>query len=443
MFPWLAHGHIFPYLELAKRILIRKNFHIYFCSTAINFSLINQFIHKNSLDNSIELVQLHLQPSIELPPHYHTTKNLPSNLVFTLLEAFAQRKSSFLDIINNLKPDLVIFDVFQPWAAKLALSLNIPAVHFAAFGAATLSFCHHHYNSWDENFPFLELCLKDHEKKSVDALVEFLQANVFGEDRNYFVNFKLSSEIILLKTSRGFEEKYIDYISAVCQKRILTVGSLVTSVCENAEENNSEVMQWLGKKNQYSTLYISFGSEYFLSKAEIEEISKGLELCDVNFIWVIRFPIEEKAITIEETLPEGFLERVKNRGKVVTGWAPQANILAHHNTGAFISHCGWSSLNESIYFGVPVIGMPMKLSMFVDARMLVDVGACVEVKRDENEVYKGKHIAKVINEVILEKKGKGLRQRAQELSQKMRMEEELALDETAEQLWQLCLKNKG
>ncbi|KAI3459674.1 hypothetical protein Pfo_016337, partial [Paulownia fortunei] len=128
---------------------------------------------------------------------------------------------------------------------------------------------------------------------------QYLRANVYGEDEDYFVNYKLSSEIVLLKTSRGFEGKYIDYISAVFQKKMLTVGPLVTDV-NKIDEENSEVMQWLSKKENHSTVYISFGSECFLSKEEIEEIAKGLELCDVNFIWVIRFPVGEKTISIEE-----------------------------------------------------------------------------------------------------------------------------------------------
>ncbi|KAL0323499.1 UNVERIFIED_CONTAM: UDP-glucosyltransferase 29 [Sesamum angustifolium] len=124
MFPWLAHGHIFPYLELSKRLLIRKNFYIYIC---FNFP-INTF--SQHLSESIEVVQLHLQPSHELPPHYHTTKNLPSHLAFTLIKAFQTAESSFSDIITTLKPDLVIFDAFQPWAARHASSQGIPAVNF-------------------------------------------------------------------------------------------------------------------------------------------------------------------------------------------------------------------------------------------------------------------------------------------------------------------------
>ncbi|KAL8486225.1 hypothetical protein ACS0TY_023071 [Phlomoides rotata] len=403
MFPWLAHGHIFPYLELAKRILKHSNFHIYLCTTAINFTSINQFIHQNLLQNSIEVVELHLEPTPDLPPHYHTTKNIPSHLNLTLLKAFQTAKSSFSDLINNLKPHLIMYDIFQPWAASLASSRGVPAVHFAPFGAATMSFCHHHYARWDEHFPFPELCLKDHEKKSIDSLFEFMYYNVFDQDKDViFVNYKLSYEVVLLKTSKGFEGKYIDYVSFVTNKRILAVGTLVTDP-DQTEEESLEILQWLSRKKQNSTVYISFGSEYFLSKEEIEEIAKGVELCEANFIWVIRFPVMEKTMSIEEVLPQGFLDRVKDRGLVVSGWAPQANILLHPSTGAFISHCGWSSLNESIYYGVPVIGMPMKLNMFIDVKMLVDVGACVEVVRDENGVYNGDEIGKAINEVIVAK----------------------------------------
>ncbi|KAL8490693.1 hypothetical protein ACS0TY_022624 [Phlomoides rotata] len=443
MFPWLAHGHIFPFLELSKRILKTKNFRIYLCTTSINFSSINAFIHANMLQDSIELLQLQLEPNPHLPPHYHTTKNLPSSLNLTqLIKAFQTSKSSFSDIICNLKPDLVIYDVLQPWAAKIALSQGIPAVNFVIVGAATRAFMCHHYICWDDEFPFLELCLEGNGKKSLENVVEFIHANVFDQDKDHAsVNYRLSSEFVLIKTSRALEGKYIDYVSSVIRKRILAVGPLVTDIDKN-EEENSEILQWLSKKKLNSTVYISFGSEHFLSKEEIGEIAKGVELSGANFIWMIRFPVMEKKTSIEEVLPQGFLDRVKDRGLVVSGWGPQANILGHPSTGAFISHCGWSSLNESMYFGVPVIGMPMKINMFIDAKMLVNAGACVEVVRGDDGVYKGDEIGKAINEVIVEKSGGEMRRRAKELGEKMRMEEEEAMEGTAENLWQLCCRNE-
>ncbi|KAL8508107.1 hypothetical protein ACS0TY_018606 [Phlomoides rotata] len=125
-------------------------------------------------------------------------------------------------------------------------------------------------------------------------------------------------------------------------------------------------------------------------------MAKGLELCKgVNFVWIIRFPVMEKTMSIEEVLPQGFLDRVKDKGLVVSGWAPQANILRHPCTGAFVSHCGWSSVNKSVYNGVPVIGIPMGVDMFLNAKMLVNVGACVEVVREENSGFKGKEMRRL------------------------------------------------
>ncbi|KAL8519468.1 hypothetical protein ACS0TY_010412 [Phlomoides rotata] len=442
MFPWLAHGHIFPYLELAKRISKKKNFHIHVCSTAINLSSINQFIHKNSLAESMQVVELHLEPSPQLPPHYHTTKNLPSNLKRTLLEAFQTAKSSFSNIIATLKPNLIIYDIFQPWVPDLASQLSVPAVHFTPFGAAVMSYVHHHYVTWKHDFPFPELRLQDHVKKSVDEFIEFARARFYNQDKGMiFVNFNKSSEIALMKTSRGLEGKYIDYFSSIPNSRIIPVGPLVTSVDDKDDhihDEDTEILQWLSKKGQYSTVYISFGSEFFLSKEEIGEIAKGLELSGVNFIWGLRSPPGEKPNFAEEAIPGGFLERAGDRGRMVFGWTPQAKILAHGSTGAFLSHGGWSSINESMYYGVPMIVMPVILDAYVNAGMLGDAGAGVEVPRT------GEAVAEAINKVVVEKScAEGFRVRVGELSEKMRMEEEEEMNVAAEELWQIASKNKA
>jgi hypothetical protein len=79
MLPWIAHGHISPFLELAKK-LTKRNFHIFFCSTPINLRPIKEKLpQKYSL--SIQFVELHLPSLPELPPHYHTTNGLPPHLM--------------------------------------------------------------------------------------------------------------------------------------------------------------------------------------------------------------------------------------------------------------------------------------------------------------------------------------------------------------------------
>ncbi|XP_073133752.1 mogroside IIIx synthase-like [Henckelia pumila] len=438
MFPWIAHGHVFPFLELAKN-LSNNNFNIYFCSTAIILDSIKNSLQQQS-DSSIQLVELQLPSFPDLPPHFHTTKNVPPELMPRLFQAFQMSIPCFSDIIANLRPDLLVYDVFQPWAARKASSLNIPAIHFATTGAAGYSFFYHSFTVRDSAFPYPELYLKHYERKGLKAAVGQLitRDHEGGKDLS-FGHFTMSRDIILMKTCRGIEGKYVDYLSDLCKKNIVPVGPLI--VQSNNEEDGSEIVEWLSKKPELSTVLISFGSENYLCKDQMEEIAKGLELCDVNFIWVVRSPGTE-TININEAMPNGFLDRVKERGVVVQGWVPQAKILAHKSVGAFMSHCGMNSVMESFCFGVPVIAVPLKFDQPLNARLVVEAGAGVEVARDEEGNFKSDGVANAINEVMAKRSGEKLRFRAMELSEKMKNEEEDAMNKAAEELLQLCMKYK-
>ncbi|XVF75730.1 hypothetical protein PTKIN_Ptkin13bG0210300 [Pterospermum kingtungense] len=109
------------------------------------------------------------------------------------------------------------------------------------------------------------------------------------------------------------------HVSVAVNKKTVPVGPLVQDY-PNIEDDHErkEIMEWLSKR--------------------------------VNFIWVIRFPVGED-IKLEEALPQGFLERIGERGLVVEAWAPQAKILQHTSIGGFVSHCGWGSVMESLNLG--------------------------------------------------------------------------------------------
>ncbi|KAH0715277.1 hypothetical protein KY284_008182 [Solanum tuberosum] len=111
----------------------------------------------------------------------------------------------------------------------------------------------------------------------------------------------------------------------------------------------------------------------------------------VNFIWVVRPPLgfdNNMEFRAEEWLPERFVQRVfedQNRGLIVPKWAPQVEILAHKSVGAFLTHCGWNSVLESLENGVPLLGWPIAAEQFYNAKFLEqDVGVCVEVARGNN-----------------------------------------------------------
>ena len=139
-----------------------------------------------------------------------------------------------------------------------------------------------------------------------------------------------SSNIVLVNSFSKIEGKYADYLSVLTNKKIVPIGPLVADPIYLDHKHNN-VIQWLDAKDPRSTVFVSFGSEYFLSSDDLEAIAYGLEKSNVNFIWVLRFPKDPKRkLKISEALP-GFLERVTDRGLLVEDWAPQTAILAHES----------------------------------------------------------------------------------------------------------------
>ncbi|XP_030526772.1 UDP-glucosyltransferase 29-like [Rhodamnia argentea] len=428
MLPWLAHGHISPFLELGKR-LSKRNFHIYLCSTPVNLSSIKPKISEK-YSSSIELVELHLPSLPDLPPHYHTTKGLPPHLMNTLKVAFDMASPGFSNITKDLSPDLIVYDFLQPWAPEIARLHNIPAVNFWSAGAGIASFFFHAIKNIDGEFPLEAISLHDQERRKIDRMYENSAGGIKDRDRALQCVGK-SSGIILVKTFRELEGKYMDYLSSHVGKRVVPVGPLVQDPSQ--EDGDDNIIGWLDRKEKCSSVFVSCGTEYFLTEREREEIAYGLELSSVNFIWVIRFPVGE-SMELEEALPVGFLERVGDRGLVREGWAPQVKILEHRSISGFVSHCGWSSIMESMKLGVPIIAVPMQLDQPLNAQIVEKVGVGLEVKRSKSGELERGEIAKAIRSVVVEKDGEGVRKKAREMSASIRNKGERELDEVVDAL---------
>ncbi|XP_056169078.1 beta-D-glucosyl crocetin beta-1,6-glucosyltransferase-like [Syzygium oleosum] len=181
MLPWLAHGHISPFLEPAKG-LSRRNFHIYLCSTPVNLSSIKPKISEK-YSSSIGLIELHLPSLPNLPPHYHTTKGLPPHLMNTLKVAFDMASPSFSSIIKSLGPDLLIHDFLQPWAVEAAQSHSVPSVVFFSAGAGALSFMFHVIMNTGSKFPFEAIHLHDYERTKLIKLIDDSAGRLSNKDR--------------------------------------------------------------------------------------------------------------------------------------------------------------------------------------------------------------------------------------------------------------------
>ena len=95
---------------------------------------------------------------------------------------------------------------------------------------------------------------------------------------------------------------------------------------------------------------MAFGTTWPPGVAAIEEIVKAAkELPEVGFIMSLKEEWETHAIVKEANLSNVLLK----------GFVPQKELLNDDNVFAFLSHGGANSIQESMYYGVPLIGLPL------------------------------------------------------------------------------------
>lgn len=196
---------------------------------------------------------------------------------------------------------------------------------------------------------------------------------------------------ILFKSCTQMEGPYIDYVSNQLKKPIFLIGPVVPD--PNSGKLDEKWDSWLTQFPSKSVIYCSFGSETFLTDDQIMELALGLELIGLPFFLVLNFPANVDGVTeLNRTLPAGFLDRVKDRGVVHTGWVQQRHILAHESVGCYVCHAGFSSVIEGLVNDCQLVMLPLKGDQFFNSKVIgMELKAGVEVNRQDEDGYFGKN----------------------------------------------------
>lgn len=142
---------------------------------------------------------------------------------------------------------------------------------------------------------------------------------------------------------------------------------------------DTSCLSWLDSQLPASVIYVSFGSTGVFNQEQFNELALGLELSRKPFLWVVR-----EGINLN--YPEGFIENVTHRGKIVH-WAPQRRVLGHPAIGCFLSHCGWNSIMEGLISGVPFLCWPYFADQWHNQKYICDIWKCgLRVNCDENGI---------------------------------------------------------
>ncbi|XP_051159341.1 UDP-glucosyltransferase 2-like isoform X2 [Leptopilina boulardi] len=79
-------------------------------------------------------------------------------------------------------------------------------------------------------------------------------------------------------------------------------------------------------------------------------------------------------IVNKENLPPGLPKNV-----LIMSWIPQIPVLQHKNTKVFMTHGGLNSVQEGLYFAVPMIGFPLFGDQPLNIRLLADKNVAYEM----------------------------------------------------------------
>nr|GLL38633.1 UDP-glycosyltransferase 91A1-like [Ipomoea trifida] len=402
MLPWLAFGHIIPYLELAKLLAERGN-KISFVSTPRNIQRLPK-LHPNLVPN-IDLIGLPLPQVENLPEDAESTLDLPYDKVRYLKIAFDELQDSTLTFLQKLSPDWVIHDFASFRLVPIMEKLSIPNVYFSIVTASILVSLvgppsaiidgqdyrveAKHMTSKPKWVPFETTIMP----RYFEIMRLFNDAYIDGGNVSDVYRLAVTvkgASAVFVRSCYELEPEWLQLEEDVFGKPTIPVGLLPTTGYDDEEDDEEkksawlEIKEWLDKQEKGSVVYVAFGSETKPNQEELVEIALGLELSKLPFFWVYR---KQRGWADEEVtkLPEGFEERTRGRGVICTSWAPQLKILSHDSVGGFLTHSGWSSVVEALKFEKKLILLPFLADQGMIARLLVEKEMGYEIARDEND----------------------------------------------------------
>ncbi|KAI4295677.1 hypothetical protein L6164_035694 [Bauhinia variegata] len=438
-FPFPAHGHIIPIVDMAK-LFASRDVKATIITTPLNASHISKTIGKAQAPgtgNSIHVQTIRFSSAeAGLPEGCENIDAISSpDMLPNFFKAIGLLQEPLEQLLEQHHPHCLIADMFFPWATDSANKFGIPRLVFhgtgffslCAFESMRLYEPHKNVSSDDETFLIPNF--------PGDMKMTRMQMPTF-EDTNMirFMKSVRESELksygVIVNSFYELEQVYADHYSKVHGRKAWHIGPL--SLCngdieekaargkESAIDEN-ECLKWLDSKETNSVVYVCFGSISNFTESQLKEIAVGLEASGQHFIWVVKRSKED-----EEWLPEGFEKRMEGRGLIIRGWAPQVLILHHHAVGGFVTHCGWNSTLEGVSAGVPMVTWPVAAEQFYNEKLLTEVlkiGVPVGVKkwaRMVGDYINWQAIERAVNRIMKGEEAEEMRNRAKELSQMAR-----------------------
>ncbi|MCO5597810.1 hypothetical protein L7F22_051894 [Adiantum nelumboides] len=433
--PYPAQGHTNPVLSIA-RFLVANG--IFVTLVQASNGLIPQTNSTPSNGNHSAPAEASLMRHETIPSGFDNSKPLSTE---TLMASNDVMRNAFNELLQKLMlednaPVCLFIDSFFGWGHAMAVDFGLS--HVDLYTSAAFTFCLgiHLPDLVARGFiPAMEEGAKDRIIDFLPGLPtlriadlpnsftaeEGIQSTTFTFFSSVYEHAKMADRI-LVNTMYELETSVIKSLCKDDRLPLVPVGPLhmITKAPNlSVSQQDNDCLSWLDRQQQSSVLYISLGSIVSLEESTIAELAHGLEASGERFLWVIRRNMYNSKASVEDILPKGFMERTINRGLVIA-WAPQLAVLGHSSVGAFLTHCGWNSVLESLSNGLPMLGFPLMAEQITNLKLIVDdwkVG--LPLSQNQGNTQKVERICaqRAITSLMRGKEGLQVRARAREWKQ--------------------------
>ncbi|KAJ0775626.1 putative flavonol 3-O-glucosyltransferase [Helianthus annuus] len=395
-------GHIMSTIEMAK-VLVNRDQRL-----SVSVLLINPPLPVPTLityieslaKNTIERIRFIKVPQDQTPPKLDLKAFLVS--MYECINSHCKYiRNLLVDMINQPGSTRVVgfvVDVFCTGMIDVANEFNVPTYVFYTSNASLLGF----------NFYMETLCVDQDQKQDVIKLLSDSEGEMvvpsfvnpvpmkaFPADYQIQDGFDFlmcsfpelrKAKGIMVNTFLELETHAMKSFTDTNAPPVYPVGPVLNldGIVGEIDNRDVNVISWLDGQPPLSVVVLCFGSSGSFNEVQVKEIALGLERSGHRFVWSLRLTpdLEQSFSDPRMVLPDGFLERTLGKGKVI-GWAPQASLLAHEAVGGFVSHCGWNSILESLWFSVPTAAWPMYSEQQLNAfEMVVELGLAIDLKMD-------------------------------------------------------------
>ncbi len=345
------HGHINPTLPIVQE-LVRRQDQVYYFSTA-------EFQSKIEASGAV-----FLDYGEELEHFIHTFRPHGSHPFFTLMEYMLGFDRTVVPIVisrvKHMQFDLIVHDIMFGGGTLLAHKLKLPAI------ASCSSFLM-------EKPPLPPHMLETGFHPQLDLLRNELDAVA----KEWEIDSLTIEDIFckkephnLIYTSRLFHPQDDLFNDAYC-----FVGP---SIADRDEVLDLPLNRSEGRK----LIYITLGTILNNNINFYNQCIDAFRDTDYQVVMSIGSKIEVSSL---QPLPDNIIAR---------NYVPQLELLKHAQL--LISHGGLNSVSESLYYGVPVIAIPLANDQPAVAKRLQELGAGLSLRLEDITPDTLRHLADTI-----------------------------------------------